>query len=228
MKLQFLGHATFLVEVNGKKVLIDPFITSNPLVKGRVKVKDIECDYILITHGHIDHVEDLEEIYKNQDRCVLVSTIELVNYYKKKGLSRCHPMNPGGKWKFDFGTLYVVPECHANSLPDGTYGGSALGFIIEANGKTIYYAGDTALHHDMKHIPLFHKLDYGILPIGGCFTMDIDQAVVAAKYIGTDNIIPMHFDTNPMIEINKNYVNKKAEEANVKLRYMDIGETIDV
>jgi len=228
MKIKYLGHSCFLLEVQGKKILTDPFISSNPLAKDIIDIDSIECEYILVSHGHLDHVEDLERIYKNQPKCTLISNFELTQYFRKRGLEKFHPMGPGGKWTFDFGILHMVPECHSNSLPDGSYGGSPIGFVLESGGKTIYFAGDTGLHHDMKHIKMFHKLNLAFFPIGGCFTMDIDQAVVAAKYVGTKNVLAMHYDTNPMIQINKVNVLKKAKKHNIKLIFMEIGGSMEI
>ncbi len=227
MKITFLGHASFLINTGGSNLLFDPYITSNPLASS-INIKKLKADYIFASHGHIDHTEDIELIYKNQKKAILISTIEIITWYKKRGIERFHPMTPGGKWNFEFGTVNVVSESHSNSLPDGTYGGIALGFVIESEGKSFYYAGDTGLHQNMKQIKLFHKLNFALLPIGGNFTMDIDQAVVAANYVGTKKIIGMHYDTNPMIKINKTIVMKTAKKNNKKLTLMNIGETIEV
>ena len=227
MKITFLGHACFLIEANGNSLLFDPFVSSNPLAKN-INVDEIKADYIFISHGHIDHVEDLERVYNNQEKVTLISTIEIVNWYKNnKGFTRIHPMSPGGKWKFDFGTVNVVYECHPNSLPDGTYGGVALGFVIESEGKTFYFAGDTGLHQNMKQIGDFHKVDVAIFPIGGNFTMDIDEAVVAADYVKTKKIIGMHFDTNVMIKINHDTVMETAKKHKKELILMEIGSSLE-
>ncbi len=227
MKVTFLGHACFIIEVGGSRLLFDPFISSNPFAKN-INIDDIKVDYILVSHGHVDHVQDLERIYNNQEKVTLISTIEIANWYKNnKGFTRLHPMSPGGKWKFDFGIVNVVSECHSSSLPDGTYAGIPLGFVIESENKTFYFAGDTGLHQNMKQIADFHKVDFALFPIGGNFTMDIDQAVIAADYVKTKKIIGMHYDTDFMIKINHKTVMETAKKHKKELILMEIGNSLD-
>mmetsp|Transcript_9878 Transcript_9878/g.22803 ORF Transcript_9878/g.22803 Transcript_9878/m.22803 type:complete len:227 (-) Transcript_9878:3606-4286(-) len=225
MKVTFLGHACFLVECNKAKLLFDPYITPNSLAK-KVDMHAIKADYILLSHGHYDHVADVEQMYRNHP-ATIVANLEMINWYKKIGLKRSLPINPGGKRIFDFGTIKAVHEPHASSMPDGSYAGCAMGFVIRSGQKTFYFAGDTALHQDMKQIRIFYDIDFAILPIGGTFTMDMEEALYAADYVGTETIIGMHYDSFPGIAIDHQKVKSMAEEHGKTLILMDIGQTTE-
>nr|MBC7613039.1 metal-dependent hydrolase [Pseudopedobacter sp.] len=220
MKVNYLGHSTFLFEISGKKILIDPFIAPNELAS-HIKVDEISCDYILISHGHGDHVADLVTIAKRTGAKV-VSSFEIIDWCAKQGIENGHPMNLGGSWKFDFGTVKMVYASHSNSLPDGTYGGTAAGFIIKAEGKTIYYAGDTSLNQEMKLTGELNNIDFAFLPIGDNFTMGIDDAVIAADFIKCKNIIGMHFDTFGYIKIDHELAKKAFADAGLNLHLLEI------
>jgi len=225
MKITFLGHACFLVEVNGTKLLFDPYISPNPLAKA-VDIDSIQADYILLSHGHYDHAADVERIYHNHP-ATLVANLEMIKWYEQKGITKSLPINPGGKRRLSFGTIKAVNEPHASSMPDGSYAGSAMGFVVQSGDKAFYFAGDTALHQDMKQIDLFYDLDFAILPIGDTFTMGIEEALYAADYVGTERIIGMHYDSFPGIEIDHAWVRRMAEERGKTLTLMDIGQTIE-
>ena len=226
MRLTYYGHASFLVELGGQKVLFDPFIRPNELAKA-IDVDQIEADYILLTHGHGDHVADVEEIGKRTG-AELVAIAEVAHWFGKKGLNAAYPMNIGGKVTLPFGTVRMVAATHSSSLPDGTYGGVAAGFVIEAEGKTFYFAGDTALTYDMKIIKEQHQLDFALLPIGDNYTMGIDDALVAADWVGATKVIGMHYDTFPAIKIDHAQTKAKAEKAGKQLMLLEIGETMEV
>ena len=224
MKLTYFGHSCFQIESEGVKVLFDPFIEGNPLASD-IKVDDIETDFILVSHGHGDHVSDVEKVYA-QTGAQLISTFEVVNWFQQKGIENSHPMNHGGKISLDFGTAKMVNAVHSSSMPDGSYGGHPAGFVISATEKTFYFAGDTALHQDMKQIADEFALDFAVLPIGDNFIMGIDDALKAADYVGTNHIIGVHYDTFPVIKINQDEAIAKAETQNKKLQLLKIGETI--
>jgi len=180
-QIQFLGHACFLVEFGGTKLLFDPFITGNPMAK-QIDIDALEVDYIFLTHGHQDHVLDAEAIAKRTG-AKIISNYEIVSWYDSKGIPG-HPMNHGGKYVFDFGTVKYVSAIHSSVLPDGTYGGNPGGFVVWNDSNCFYMAGDTALTYDMKLIPaLCPKLDWAVLPIGDNFTMGMEEAVMAADFI---------------------------------------------
>ena len=226
MKLSYYGHSTFLMNVKGINILFDPFITPNELAKD-VDVESIPADFILISHGHEDHVADAVSIAKRTGATV-VSNFEIVTWFGTQGVEKGHPMNHGGTWSFDFGTVKYVNAVHSSVLPDGTYGGNPGGFIISTDEGNVYYAGDTALTYDMKLIGDTANLSYAILPIGDNFTMGMDDAVIAADFIGCDKIIGMHYDTFGYIEIDKEEAKGKFSSAGKTLTLLNIGETIDL
>ncbi|MBT0810616.1 metal-dependent hydrolase [Litoribacter ruber] len=224
MKLQYFGHSTFLITVADKKILFDPFITPNELAKD-IDIKQIEADYILVTHGHEDHVADVEAIAKNTG-AVVVSNFEVVSWFQEKGLENVHPMNHGGSKTFNFGNVKYVNAIHSSTLPDGTPGGNPGGFVVSTEEGTFYFAGDTALTYDMKLIGEEFKLDFAIMPIGDNFTMGIKDACKAADFVGTNKFIGMHYDTFPYIQIDEQDVKKSAQEAGKELIMLNIGEII--
>jgi len=212
--------------INGYKILFDPFITPNPLA-GNIDVNSLKPDFILLSHGHSDHVADVEKIYNNS-KTTLIGGFEVISWFKNKGLENGHEMNPGGSWKFDFGTVKMVSAVHSSSMPDGSYGGIPGGFVIETSEKTFYYAGDTALHQDMKQIGERFSIDFALLPIGNNFTMGIEDAVIAAEYVNTNKIVGMHYDTFPYIKLDHQYAKKVAEDKGKSLLLMQIGETVNI
>ncbi|MDX5418051.1 MAG: metal-dependent hydrolase [Hymenobacteraceae bacterium] len=226
MEITYYGQSCFLFRIGEHKVLFDPFISPNELAS-HINVDDIKADYILLSHGHQDHVHDAERIAKNSGSTI-VATFEITNWFGNKGVEKVHPMNTGGKVTLPFGTVKMVNAIHSSSLPDGSYAGSAAGFVVETEDKTFYYAGDTALTYDMKLIPEQFDLDFALLPIGDNFTMDIHDAMIAADFVQVDKVIGMHFDTFPYIEIDKEEVQEVAEMADKELILMEIGQTINL
>ena len=225
MKVTYYGHASLGIETGGKKIIVDPFISANELAKD-IDITKLEADYILLTHAHGDHILDVDAIVERTG-AVIVSNAEIAGYYEKKGYT-VHPMNHGGSWNFDFGTVKYVNAIHSSSFPDGTYGGNQGGFIIESDSKTLYIAGDTALTFDMKLIPMRYNLDLAILPIGSNFTMDAEDAVVASDFIECDRILGYHYDTFGYIEIDHDSAKKKFSDKNKELILLEIGSSLDV
>ncbi len=225
MKITFYGHASIGIEVSGKHILIDPYISANPKAS-HIDINSLKADYILITHAHQDHILDVEAIAKRTN-AVIVSNYEIAMHFASKGL-KYHPMNHGGSWDFDFGNVKYVNAIHSSSFPDGSYGGQPGGFVIEGEHKNIYIAGDTALTMDMKLIPMRTKLDLAILPIGNNFTMDVDDAIVASDFLDCDKVLGYHYDTFGFIEINHDEAKKKFFDADKDLMLLEIGESIDL
>jgi L-ascorbate metabolism protein UlaG (beta-lactamase superfamily) len=225
MKITFYGHASLGIEVSGKHILVDPFITGNPKA-ANVDINLLQADYILLTHAHQDHILDVEAIAKRTD-ALIVSNWEIATYFSNKGF-KSHPMNHGGSWKFDFGSVKFVHAVHSSSFPDGSYGGNPGGFVIEGEHKNIYISGDTALTMDMKLIPMRTKLDLAILPIGNNFTMDVEDAIIAADFVECDKILGVHFDTFGFIEINHEEAIKKFFNKGKDLMLLEIGNFIEL
>ena len=223
MKITFYGHASLAIEVGGKTILVDPFISANPKAS-HIDINSLAADYILLTHAHQDHILDVEVI-ANRTNAVIVSNYEVATHFGNKGL-QYHPMNHGGSWKFDFGKVKMVNAIHSSSFSDGSYGGNPCGFVIESEHKNIYIAGDTALTMDMKLIPMRTKLDLAILPIGDNFTMDTDDAILASDFVECDKILGVHFDTFGYIEINHDTAIKKFFDSGKDLMLLKIGESI--
>jgi len=225
MKITFYGHASLGIEVSGKHILVDPYISHNPKAS-HININDLKADFILLTHAHGDHILDVEYI-ASRTNAVIVSNAEIAGYYGKKGF-QSHPMNHGGSWNFDFGKLKYVSAIHSSSFPDGTYGGNPGGFVIEGEHKNIYIAGDTALTMDMKLIPMRTQLDLAILPIGDNFTMDIEDAIVASDFVACDKILGIHYDTFGYIEINHEQAIKKFFDKGKDLMLLEIGSFIEL
>lgn len=226
MKITFYGHNSLAIEVAKKKLIVDPFISGNPLSKDAIDIMSLNADYILLTHAHQDHVLDAAAIADNTG-ATIVSNYEIATYYQQKGFS-VHPMNHGGNWKFDFGNVKYVNAIHSSSFADGTYGGQPGGFVIEGEHKNIYIAGDTALTLDMKLIPLFTKLDLAILPIGDNFTMGVEEAIVAANFVQCDKVLGVHYDTFGYIEIDKEKAVRQFYDSGKDLMLLGIGESIEL
>ena len=226
MQLTYYGHSCFLVEIKGKKILFDPFITYNELAKA-VDVNRIEADYIFLSHGHADHIADCISIAQRTG-CKVVSNWEIHEWLNKQGVSNTHPMNTGGKWSFDFGTVKCMVAQHSSSLPDGSYGGNPMGFISTTTEGSFYYSGDTALTLDMQLIPSWAKLDFAVLPIGDNFTMDVADAVRAADFIDCKTIVGVHYNTFGFIKINEEEAKQVFSAAGKTLLLPAIGETIKI
>lgn len=226
MEITFLGHASLSIRTNNKTLLVDPFITGNAMASEKIDINKLNPDYILVTHAHQDHTLDVEQIAKNSDS-LIVSNFEIATYYGNMGL-KTHPMNHGGNWNFDFGSLKYVNAIHTSSFADGTYGGQPGGFILASGGKKVYIAGDTALTMDMKLIPMTVKLDLAILPIGDNFTMGMDDAVQAAKFVECNTVLGYHYDTFGYIEIDHDKAREKFKKAGIKLHLLEIGESMDI
>lgn len=225
MKCTYFGHSSFLIETNGKKLLIDPMISSNPIASS-VEIAHIHPDYILISHGHEDHVADVETIAKHNPKSQIVSSFEIFSWYQNKGIQG-HPMNIGGKWTFDFGTLKYVQAVHSSMLPDGSYGGPSGGFVVWNDKDTFYFAGDTALTMDMKLIPMTcPPLQVAFLPVGDNFTMGYEDALVAAEFIQCDTIVACHYDTFGYIKIDKEKTKTHFAEKGKKLIFPEINQTL--
>ncbi len=203
MQITYYGQSCFAVVFGGKTLLFDPALSVNPLAK-HIDIDTIKCDYILLSHGHGDHVADALRIAKNND-ALIISNYEIVDWCISKG-ARGHHLNLGGKYTFPFGIVKYVAAVHSSTLPDGSSGGAAGGFVVwnEIMHNCFYFAGDTALTWDMKIIPMTcPQLDFAILPIGDNFTMGYGDALIASDFLEVETVIGCHFDSFGSIVIDK-------------------------
>ena len=226
MKLTYYGHACFAVEAGGKTLLFDPFVTPNPLAE-KIDVEKIAADFILISHGHSDHVADVVDIAKRTG-ATIIAPYEVGCWFEGKGLEDIQSMNHGGAARTSFGRVKLTAAIHSSSMPDGTYGGNPAGFVIETSEGNFYYSGDTALTLDMKLIAEQTRLSFAVLPMGDFFTMGIDDALRAADFVGTTKIVGVHYDTFPPIKLDRAAAAKASQAAGVELLLPKIGETIDL
>jgi L-ascorbate metabolism protein UlaG (beta-lactamase superfamily) len=226
MKLTSFGHSCFQVEIRGKKILFDPFITHNELAKD-VQTDQINPDYIFLSHGHGDHIADCVSIAQRSG-CKVVAAYEVHEWLNKQGITNTHPMNTGGKWAFDFGTVKCVVAQHSSGLPDGSYGGNPMGFIFTTGEGNFYYSGDTALTMDMQLVPTWARLDFAVMPIGDNFTMDVADAIRAAEFVQCDKIVGVHYNTFGYIVIDTGKAKEAFEKAGKTLLLPAINETINI
>ncbi|MBV7268331.1 metal-dependent hydrolase [Winogradskyella luteola] len=224
MKITFYGHASLGIQIENSHILVDPFISANEKAS-HINIESLKADYILVTHAHQDHILDVEAIAKRTG-AVIISNYEIVTHYQNLGLEG-HPMNHGGSWNFEFGKLKYVNAIHTSSFPDRSYGGQPGGFVLQAD-KTIYIAGDTALTYDMKLIGKQFDLDLAILPIGDNFTMGVDDAIQASKFVDCDRVLGYHYDTFGYIEIDKVQAKAKFDSKLKSLKLLDIGEGMEI
>jgi L-ascorbate metabolism protein UlaG (beta-lactamase superfamily) len=191
----WLGHSAFALEVDGHPVLIDPFISGNPLAP--VGPDSLDAELILLSHAHGDHVGDTVDIAKRTG-AMIVCNNEMGHWFAAKGLKNIFQGNPGGTYRGDFLDVKWTIAHHSSSFPDGVYGGQPNGLIISANGHRLYFAGDTSLFLDMQLIG-DHVIDVAFLPIGDVFTMGIDDSIKAIEFVRPRYVVPMHYNTFPPI-----------------------------
>jgi len=204
-QITFWGHACFLLSENGKEtILLDPFISENPL--SPVNVEEVKADYILLSHAHWDHLGDAYDL-AGKNGATIISTSEIAKQAIKDGF-KAHAQHLGGRHKFPFGSVKLTLALHGS----GIAGGHACGFVVDYYGKKIYFAGDTGLFSDMKLIGELDSLDVALLPIGDNFTMGLDDAVIAASFMQAKVVIPYHYNTWPLIEADPKEFKTKVED----------------
>ncbi len=221
-KITYFGHACFELDWNGKSIVFDPFIRGNSLAKD-VNMEKIMPHLLLLSHAHSDHVADAVEIAL-QSNAECIAIYEICSWLQKQGVKNVHPTNVGGKLNRDDLTIVHTPALHSSSFDDGSYGGLAGGFVLKSGSDSIYFAGDTALFSDLKLIGELHQPQWAILPIGGNFTMDVEDAIIAAKWLGVKKVIGMHFDTFGYIVIDHQNAVEKFKSQGIELHLLNIGE----
>ncbi|HEY3761362.1 MAG TPA: metal-dependent hydrolase [Verrucomicrobiae bacterium] len=222
MKVTYYGHACFSVQIKNRTLLFDPFITGNPLAKA-IDVNSVPADFILVTHGHGDHIGDAVAIAKRTNALV-IANYEVATWLNKQGAPKVHPLNHGGGFNFDFGRVKFVNAIHSSAMPDGTFGGNPGGFVIESSEGNFYFSGDTALTLDMKLIA-DTPLKFAVLCVGDNFTMGPDDAIKAADFVGCKQVMGVHFDTFPPIKIDHAAAKEKFKAADKTLHLLPIGGT---
>lgn len=223
MKITYYGQSAFMVELDGASLLFDPFITGNPKAP-KIDLAGLRPDYILISHGHGDHVGDTLEIAENSG-ATIISNYEIATWFEGKGATKTIGMNLGGHVALPFGKVQMVPAWHSSTLPDGSSGGVAGGFIVTHKNGVFYFSGDTALFQEMKLFARRQKIDAAFLCLGDHYTMDMVDAVHAAEFLGTDKVVGMHFDTFEAIAIDHDAAQKLFAEAKKSLKLPKPGET---
>lgn len=224
MKITYHGHSFVQIENGKHSIVIDPFVSGNPSCK--TEVKDVKCDYIILTHGHGDHISDAVEIAQ-KNNAMVIGMFEIANYAGKFNLKN-HPLSIGGGYNFPFGRVKLTIAHHSSSFPDGSYAGDPSGVLLFLDGKIIYHAGDTGLFYDMKLIGEMNKIDYAFLPIGDNFTMGIDDAVKAAEFINAKVTVPIHYNTFDIVKANPEEFKKKVESIGKKCEIINFGSSINV
>lgn len=228
MKLTFLGHSSVLLETAGGRILVDPFLTGNPVAIH--KAEEIECEFIALTHAHEDHFGDTLEIAKRNSATV-IATAELAAYCAANGC-KAHGMNLGGGFQFAFGRLELTVAWHSSSLAmDGgqnfRYLGNPAGLYFQIEGKRIYHAGDTALFSDMKLIGDKGPLDLALLPIGDNFTMGVEDAVTALEWLQPKKAIPIHYNTFPPIQASPEAFKNGGKRHGVDVHILQPGDSLN-
>jgi len=228
MKITYYSHDVFLLEHDGTRLIIDPFLTGNE--NAPVKAEDVKVDYVLLTHAHPDHLGDGVVLSTNND-ATIIAPFEVTLICQSLGAEKTHAMHIGGAHNFDFGRVKLTIAHHGSAWVDDKgvhYGGNPCGFLVTMGGKTVYHAGDTGLFMDMQLIGEMNSIDVALLPIGDNFTMGIDDAVKAVEFLNPALSIPMHYDTFPVIQTDPKEFVAKVEAVRQKARVMEYGETIEI
>jgi L-ascorbate metabolism protein UlaG (beta-lactamase superfamily) len=222
VKFTWLGHAALGLETGGHHILVDPFLTDNPAAS--VSPDEIQVDFILLSHGHGDHVGDTIEIAKRTGALV-ISNFEICSWCETKGINT-HAQHLGGGYKHPFGYLKLTLALHGSALPDGSYGGNPAGFLLTTNdGKKVYMACDTGLFGDMRLIGE-EGIDLAVLPIGDNFTMGPDDALRAVKLIQPKHVVPVHYNTWDLIAQDPNvWARRVKTETDTQAHILKPGES---
>jgi L-ascorbate metabolism protein UlaG (beta-lactamase superfamily) len=227
MDIRFIGHATFELSDGSTRVLIDPFLApNNPAAN--VSGDDVDPTHVFLTHGHQDHMADAVAVAKRTGaQCVAL--VELANWLSEQGVENVVDPNLGGTVEFEGGWVKLVQAFHTSTLPDGTVVGAQAGLVINLGGTTVYHLGDTCLFGDLELIAQRTPVDVALIPIGGHYTMDRHDGVVAARLVGAKTVIPMHYNTFPPIETDDEAFKSEVEsETGAEVVILKPGDTHSV
>lgn len=222
-KLTYLGHSSFLIEGSKGSLIIDPFLSGNP--NSPKKPEEIKVGWVLLSHGHGDHLGDGVQIAK-ANNATLIAPNELAIYCQQQGAT-VHPMHLGGGFDFPFGRVKLTIAHHGSAAPDGTYTGNPCGFLISMDGKILYHSGDTGLFYDMKLIGEMNKIDLALLPIGDNFTMGIPDAAKAAEFLNAKLTVPMHYNTFDVIKADPKEFVDMVKKQGRDSRVLPVGESME-
>ncbi len=226
-ELTYLGHSAFSLRTNKAIILFDPFLTGNPLATA--KAGDVDCDYIILSHGHIDHVGDAIAIAK-RNNATIIANYELTTWCEQQETS-VHPMHIGGAYDFDFGRVKLTIAHHGSGYADGdnmVYMGNPAGILVTTEGKTLFHAGDTGLFYDMKLIGEMNAIDIALLPVGDNFTMGLDDAAKAVEFLNSKLAIPMHYDTFDLIKADPEAFVSMVRKIGKEAKVLAIGDTLEI
>jgi len=226
--LTYLSHSCFLIEGGGSRLIVDPFLRDNP--NAPIAPEAVKVDFVLVTHGHPDHLGDAVEIAA-RNRATIIAPFELGLFCERQGAEQVHTMHIGGSFNFPFGLVKLTSALHGSGFPDSKgmiYTGNPCGFLIEMEGKTIYHAGDTGLSMEMKLLGELNRIDVALLPIGGNYTMGEEDALHAARFLKAGLVIPMHYGTFPVLTENSDLFRREAESVGITVRSLTFGETMEV
>ncbi|ASV74456.1 metal-dependent hydrolase [Thermogutta terrifontis] len=222
-ELQWLGHGSWLIQTNGTRIVLDPFLDDSPVAP--VKSHQVQAEYVLVSHGHFDHIADAEKIAK-ANQATVISTYEICEWLAKRGVEKTHGMNIGGSYTFPFGRVKMTPAVHTSMLPDGSYGGVAAGFLLTLPEGKVYFACDTGLFLDMQLIGQ-EGLTLAALPIGDNFTMGPEDALQAVKFLHPKMVVPVHANTWPLIAQDVHaWAERVYKETAVKAVVLEPGESL--
>lgn len=226
MTLTYFGHSTFQIETGETTLLFDPFFVDNPHTD--VMPDDLDPDVILVSHAHFDHYADVGAL-AGPGGPLVISNFEIVSRIGEDyDHEHIQPLNEGGIIDFSWGTVEAVHARHTSSFPDGSYGGVPEGFVLDLNGTTVYYAGDTAPFAEMEWIGDLYDVDVMLAPVGGVVTMGVDGAIHAGEMVNCTSIIPIHYDTFPFIEVDLDAVAATIEDAGFEALPVDFGATVEL